>query len=81
MFLVILLINLLFISAQIHFSSTYNWKHSIVNALSFTIYAVIVFPHATFQFIYIYLDFFFWLLSIGAFLQRDKLFKEKDTQN
>ncbi|WP_274308132.1 hypothetical protein [Solibacillus daqui] len=69
------LLNLLFIGTQIYFSSKYKWKHSLAIALLFTLYVTFIFPHVTFQYIYLYLCLFLWLLFVAAFFQRDKLYQ------
>lgn len=80
MLFVKLLINLLFIGTQIHVSTKFKWKRSLVVALLFTIYTIIIFPQAKFQFFYLYLCFFMWIFFVAAFFQRDKLYQAKKSR-
>ena len=74
MFFIKIFVNLLFIVAQIHFSTTYQYKHSLLVAVLYTTYAYIIFPHVTYGFIYVFLLIMLWLLFSVSYFQRNHLF-------
>lgn len=74
MFYIKILINALFIAAQIHVSTKYQYKRSFLVALLYTIYVSIIFPYVTFGYIYLYLSVMLWLFFSASFFMRDRLF-------
>lgn len=74
MFYIKILINALFIAAQIHVSTKYQYKRSFLVALLYTIYVSIIFPYVTFGYIYLYLSVMLWLFFSATFFMRDRLF-------
>lgn len=74
MFFTKVFINALFIATQIHFSTTYQYKRSLLVAILFTTYVYIIFPHVTYGFIYIFLIIMLWLLFSASYFQRTQLF-------
>ncbi|OBW51543.1 hypothetical protein A9986_15645 [Solibacillus silvestris] len=69
-----ILINALFIAAQIHVSTKYQYRRSFLVALSYTIYVIIILPYVTFEYIYLYLSLMLWLFFSACFFMRDRLF-------
>lgn len=69
-----ILINALFIAAQIHVSTKYQYRRSFLVALSYTIYVIIILPYVTFEYIYLYLSLMLWLFFNACFFMRDRLF-------
>lgn len=74
MFYIKILINALFIAAQIHVSTKYQYKRSFLVALLYTIYVSIIFPYVTFGYIYLYLSVMLWLFFSASFFMRNRLF-------
>lgn len=74
MFYIKILINALFIAAQIHVSTKYQYKRSFLVALLYTIYVSIILPYVTFGYIYLYLSVMLWLFFSASFFMRDRLF-------
>lgn len=77
MFYIMILINAIFIAAQIHVSKKYQYRRSLLVALLYTLYVSIIFPYVTFEFIYIYLSVMLWLFFFACFFMRDRLFDYK----
>lgn len=69
-----ILINALFIGAQIHVSTKYQYKRSFLVAFLYTIYVSIILPYVTFGYIYLYLSVMLWLFFSASFFMRDRLF-------
>lgn len=69
-----ILINALFIAAQIHVSTKYQYRRSFLVALSYTIYVIIILPYVTLEYIYLYLSLMLWLFFSACFFMRDRLF-------
>lgn len=74
MFYLKILINVLFIVAQINVSTKSQYKRSFLVALLYTIYIIIILPYATFEYIYLYLCMMLWLFFGASFFMRDRLF-------
>lgn len=74
MFYIKILINALFIAAQVHVSTKYQYKRSFLIALLYTIYVSIILPYVTFEYIYLYLSLMLWLFFSASFFMRDRLF-------
>lgn len=74
MFYIKILINALFIAAQIRVSTKYQYKRSFLVALLYTIYVSIILPYVTFEYIYLYLSLMLWLFFSASFFMRDRLF-------
>lgn len=74
MFYIKILINALFIAAQVHVSTKYQYKRSFLVALLYTIYVSIILPYVTFEYLYLYLSLILWLFFSASFFMRDRLF-------
>lgn len=74
MFYIMILINALFIVAQIHVSTKLKYKHSFLVALLYTIYVIIIFPYVIYEYIYLYLCMMLWLFFSASFFMRHRLF-------
>ena len=74
MFFTKVFVNALFIATQIQFSTTYQYKRSLLVAILYTTYVYIIFPHVTYGFIYVFLLIMLWLLFSASYFQRTHLF-------
>ena len=80
MFYIKILINALFLTAQIYVSAKYQYKRSIIITILYIIYVILVFPYVTYSSIYIYLILMNCLFSWAAYYQRDRLYMSKKSR-
>ena len=77
MFFIKIFVNSLFIVAQIHFSTGYQYKRSLLVAILYTAFVYIVFPHVTYGYIYVFLMIMLWLLFCASYFQRNHFYHSK----
>lgn len=80
MFYIKILVNLLFIVVQIRVSTNYQYKRSLLVAILYTMYVIIIFPHITYGYIYLYLCIMLWFFFAVAYFQRENLFSSKKSR-
>ena len=80
MFYIKILINALFLTAQIYVSTKYQYKRSIIITILYIIYVILVFPYVTYSSIYISLILMNFLFSWAAYYQRDRLYMSKKSR-
>ena len=80
MFFIKIFVNLLFIVAQIQFSTTYQYKRSLLVAILYTLYVYVIYPYVTYGYIYVFLSIMLWLLFSSSYYQRTHLYHSKKSR-